>query len=249
MKLITVVLIMLISTTASAGELLWGVSTDSVSVLTGGENGVTDKANPNDAPVTICPRSNASCMYLSTTSGWWNAATSDGSAETTWSPVSEDLLWDNQWETGSESNLADYDTNCLSIQNATELTLVIGCTDESAKLQFSQDVFITKFVLIARDSNGSNPSHVTTAGCTGKLVTGLDGATDVTNGEFDDRSSSANLNNGDIHKHTVGTLITAGSNIMIKTRDGDYCASGTTPTTCDCTGTTYYHLELWGVRR
>lgn len=219
------------------------------SVLIGGEGSIADQVDPN-SPLIVCPLSNANCEYLSTETGWWDATTSDGASATTWSARNEVLIWDHQFETGAEMNVATYSgTNCAAMQFGNETTSDGLCSDENHKHSFARDYYLTRFVGIARDGDASNPAWTNEDGCSFKLVSGIDGSTDITNGELDFPDSSVPLNEGDIVEQIVGEILSAGTSFSIKSRDGDFCDDGTTPATCDCVNARYVHLGLWAVPR
>lgn len=227
-----------------------------VDVLIGGVNGVPDVANPNDIDgdgvfddEIICTRTNADCFYLSTTTGWWAAITSDGSTETTWSPMQEQRLFDFQIEGDALYNTDTYSgTDCLFFRDVLEARSLIACTDENTKVSFSRDVFISSWAWIGRDSDGGGLAQSGADGCTAKLVTGLSGGTDITNGEMDVPSTSVNIAHGKVYSSVVGQTLPAGDNVQIKIRDGDFCENGTGTTTCACGNSWgYSHIEVWGL--
>lgn len=222
-----------------------GAVVDPIDVLIGGEDGISDVGDPNTAP-QVCARSNASCFYLSTTTGWWTATTSDGSSATDWSSINEELLITFQIEGDATYNTAGFSaTDCLFMR-AMEATVLIVCTDENSITQFSQDVLITRWGWIGRSNVGGANSQSGKDGCTSKMVTGADGTTDIANTEMEIPATDVVIVHGEFVSTTVGTTVSAGDNIMFKVKDGANCGDGSA---CVCDGNWgYSQIEVWGIK-
>lgn len=225
-------------------------------VLLGGIGGIADVANPNDVDADgvfddelICSQADADCLYLSTTTGWWAAITSNGSTETTWSPMQEQRLHEFQIEGDAGYNTDTYSgTDCIRIRDVVEATSMIVCTDENAKISWSRDVFITSWSWTARDGFGNPVSQSATDGCVAKLVTGISGGTDITNGEIKVPPTETDIPDGKVYASVVGQTLPAGDSLLFKIRDGDFCENGTGPITCKCGGSWgYSKIEIWGL--
>lgn len=215
-------------------------ATDGVDVLIGGENGVTDQANPN-SPVIVCPQTNAACMYLSSTTGWWSAVSSDGVSTTSWGSESEQVIYGYEmnpvvaWDAATTYNPA---STCIKQRMQFFNSVVGACSENEFHLAWMQDVTITS--ISASPELLQNGSR----GCDFKLVEALTG-TDVANAEILFPASNTSIAAGEVVSVNVGTKIDAGTRYALMYQDGSFCDAGSS---CNCgSGAGGLWLEIRGI--
>ena len=215
-------------------------ATDGVDVLIGGQNGVTDQANPN-SPVIVCPRTNAACLYVSSTTGWWSAVSSDGESDTSWGSESEQVIYgyemtpSSSWDAETTYNTA---STCIAQRTQYFNSVDGACSANEWHIAWMRDVTIT--------SIAASPELIQngTDGCDFKLVEALTG-TDVTNAEILFPASNTTIAAGEVVSVTVGTKIDAGTRYALMYQDGSFCALGSN---CNCgSGNGGIWLEMRGI--
>jgi hypothetical protein len=239
-----ILILMLLSSVAYGGETVLGPDAPSrvagVDVLIGGEDGVDDVANPNTDPI-ICTKANAACMYLSSTTGWWSAVSSNGESTTSWSSESEQVIYGYEmnpssgWDAETTYNTA---STCIAQRGQYFNSVDGACSANEWHIAWMRDVTIT--------SISASPELIQngTDGCDFKLVEALTG-TDVTNAEILFPASNTSIAAGDVVSVNVGTTIDAGTRYALMYQDGSFCAAGSG---CNCgSGNGGIWLEMRGV--
>ncbi len=253
-----------VATTATAGGSILTVrcsntqvsSSNQTDVLIGGVSGVSDVADPNDidgdqvfTDEIICTRTNADCFYLSTTTGWWSATSTNTTDDTDWSPMTLEMIARRMIEGDGTYNVAAYSaTDCIDIWGiAEESRNTVVCTTEEGKWNFGRPLTVVEVRTIPVINGAGSVTQNGTDGCDFKLVVGDALTTDVTSGEWNVPETNVAISIGDVFVHPLSTLydLAIGENISIKVKDGSFCDNGSS---CVCSGAWgYTWVEIWGL--
>lgn len=216
--------------------------TDGVDVLIGGEDGVADAANPNTSPI-ICPKANAACHYLSTTTGWWAATASNGESTTTWAATQEFNLTPLLVLQGNAaSSRAAYDAaQCLGFSYPYVLN-TSTCAWEGNMYVLPFDVQLTRMSVTTVNGDISGDDS-----CDIKMTT-TDGTVNVTGAELSmPDADGVTRNIGYTASAVLTATLSAGTPFQFQARDGTFSQSPTGGGLCDG-GVGHIKIDVFGVR-
>lgn len=225
------------------------VATDGVDVLIGGQNGVTDQANPN-SPVIVCPKTNAACLYLSSTTGWWAAVSSNGESDTSWASQQEEVLLSvmiqGRADTTSRATYeADTPVKCARLRQQDYIGSG-GANDwfDCTNYGYTHAPVYSN-TIITRVTVTNESAWVTNTGCNFRLAT-TDGTALVANSEINlPPTQSSQLAANSSTSITVGATLSAGTSFQVQSEDGDNCEDGGS-CLCDL-GAGFFGFEVRGI--
>lgn len=220
---------------------------DQFVILVGGENGVDDQRTPNN-PVIVCPNTNATCDYISTTTGRWQAYSSDGATVTQWHGDSEEIVFETGFEGDTGYNVETFSSSgCLNL-GVTEVTNVVLCGDEQSRLTWATDVLITEVTWLSISASTSTATQSATDGCSFLMIEDMT-PTMTSVMQLNVPTSSVARSHGETDTIFPDHLLAAGVSMGFQMRDGDFCQSGTGPSTCECGGGWQYSkILIKGIR-
>ena len=244
-KLTTVVLIMLISMTASAGETVWGQA-GATKVLVGNVNDVANTPNPNDLnndltyndPVVCSDK----CFFQASSTyggGWW------AYTGTRWSPMNEQIIFEAQFKSGDGDWASTYSANgCLYWNADAGLdNSAVNCVNAGAHFPIYGDIFFTRWTFMP------SAATATTESCDMRIASNHSSPTAISGLEW--TLGVTALAAGTPISGRLDTLVSppaATGGYMMQAQRGTTCPSS--PTTCVCTSNGVDGIyAVWGFRK
>lgn len=221
--------------------------------LVGGENGITDAANPNDSngdgtyddPI-VCTLDPATCIFQSSAGTLWFATSSNQVNSTNWSIVNEVPLFGQpltiDWG-AAFGNVASY-SGCM--EHRDDLVYANAnspaCSSDSAQFTVHRRFRMTRVTSSTFQGEGDISN---TNGCDGR-ITEDDGATAVTGAEWQwpNEQSHAAIAEETIDVDTVTGVLNPGTGYQMQWKDGTNCENSGS---CACgVGIGFGAMTIWG---